>query len=161
MTDKNRVSAVITPEILNNVLQAASGVESNLPFLVSLENGEVKELPRVGPRTIEFDQQCETYMKKHPELVPSFVDVDALAKDRVLRSQLLEVSRTFGLLATRIEDTLAVVSHEIYDADLAFYQNVKQAAKRGVADAAEIQAALSERFPGRGAAKAAKTEPTK
>lgn len=34
-------------------------------------------------------------------------------------------------------------------ADLAFYQNVKQAAKRGVAGATTIYDDLKERFPGR------------
>lgn len=155
MSDKNRISATVSSEDIAAVTAAASTIEAKLPFLVSLDAGEARELPRLGPKTLGFDEQCETYMAKHPEFVPAFVDLEEVKKDRALRTQLSTVARTLSLLAQRTEDTLAVVSHEIYNADLAFYQNVKQAAKRGVVDAQTVYNVLSDRFPGRSSAKAA------
>jgi|APTNR8051073442_1049403.scaffolds.fasta_scaffold02011_14 hypothetical protein len=58
-------------------------------------------------------------MASRADLVPSFLDTAEMAKDRKLV------------------------------ADLAFYQNVRQAAKRGVSGADTIYNDLKERFPGR------------
>lgn len=155
MADHNRISATVSSEDRAAVMAAVATIKSKLPFLLSLEPGEIKELPRVGPKTLAFDEGCASYMEKHPELIPAYLEVDEVAKDRALRLQIADIVRTLGSLAQDAEDTLAVVSHEIYNADLAFYQNVKQAAKRGVLSAQSAYAVLSERFPGRTSAAAA------
>jgi hypothetical protein len=49
------------------------------------------------------------------------------------------------------EDTISVAYTDIYVGDLAFYANVKQAAKRGVAGTDTIYDDLKQRFPGRAA----------
>jgi len=156
MSELNRVSATLSSDDIAAIMAAAATIKSKLPFLLSLEAGESRELPKLGPRTLSFDERCTTYMEKHPELIPAFIDVAEVNKDRALRTQLADVSRMISMLAQSTEDTLAVVSHEIYNADLAFYQNVRQGAKRGILNAQTIFADLSERFPGRGAIKAAK-----
>jgi len=158
MADHNRVSATLSSEDIAAVVAALNTINSKLPFLLSLEPGESRELPKIGPRTLSFDERCTTYMEKNPELIPAFIDPKEVTKDRVARTQLADISRMFTTLAQNTEDTLAVISHEIYNADLAFYQNVKQAAKRGVLSAQSIYTDLSERFPGRGSRSAAPGE---
>jgi len=155
MSDHNRISATLSSEDVAAVQAAADTIKGKLPFLLSLEPGESRELPKLGPRTLSFDERCTTYMEKHPELVPAFIDTNEVNKDRALRTQLADVSRVLTTLAQDTEDTLAVVSHEIYNADLAFYQNVKQAAKRGILSAQSVFEDLSQRFPGRGSVKEA------
>ena len=51
-----------------------------------------------------------------------------------------------------------VVNSELWMADLAYYQNVRQAAKRGIAGAQAIYDDLKKRFPGRGGAGPAKPQ---
>ena len=155
MSDHNRISATLSSEDRAAVLAAVATIKSKLPFLISLEPGEIRELPRLGPKTLSFDEGCTSYMEKHPELVPAFIDVNEVTKDRALRMQIADIVRSLSSLAQDAEDTLAVISHEIYNADLAFYQNVKQAGKRGVLSAQSAHAVLSARFPGRSSAAAA------
>lgn len=157
MPDHNRISATLSAEDREAVLASVATIRSKLPFLLSLEPGEIRELPRVGPKTLAFDEGCVSYMAENPELIPAYIDPNEVAKDRALRTQIADIVRSLGSLAQDSEDTLAVISHEIYNADLAFYQNVKQAAKRGVLSAQSAYTVLSERFPGRPSTSAAKT----
>ena len=48
-----------------------------------------------------------------------------------------------------LEDTIMLANSDNYVGDLAFYQNVRQAAKRGVSGADTIYNDLKTRFPGR------------
>lgn len=160
MADHNRISASVTADDLAAITAAIETIKSKLPFLISLEPGEIRELPKIGPKTLAFDEGCRDFMLRHPELVPAYIDVAEADKDRALREQMSDVVRTLGTLSQNAEDTLAVISHEIYNADLAFYNNVKQAAKRGVLSAQSVYEVLSVRFPGRSGAKSASTTAT-
>jgi hypothetical protein len=159
MPDTNRISAALSAGDLTALSTAIATIKKTLPFLVSLSPGESRELPKLGPKTLGFDERCASYMDKEPSLVPAFIDLAEVAKDRALRAQLAEVVRDLSSVSSSAEDTLAIVSHEIYSADLAFYQNVRQAAKRGILNAQTIYEDLSTRFPGRPSAAA--TKPTK
>ena len=104
---------------------------------------------RLADKTLAFDEKCAGYMTAHPELVPSFVSVPELAKDRTLRTDLNDIARELGQVFEGVEDTIMLASSEAYMADLSFYQNVRQAAQRGVVGADSIYSDLNERFPGR------------
>ena len=51
-------------------------------------------------------------------------------------------------LCETVDDTMMVASSEVWMADLAYYQNVREAAKRGLAGADTIYGDLRQRFPG-------------
>jgi hypothetical protein len=137
------------------ILAAINTINSKLPFLLNLTEQERRELPSVGPKTVGFDEQCASYMASNPELIPSFVELAEVTKDRTLRTQLGDVLRPMMQLAEGVQDTYKVVAHEVFMADLSFYQNVRQAARRGVVGADTIYNELKQRFPGR-----PKTPPT-
>lgn len=154
MPDNNRISAEFSAEQIASVNNAIVALRDALPFLVSLVPDERRKLPKLGPKTLGFDERCQAHMASHPELVPSFIDQAEIAKDRALRERMTGVVRDLVNLATSAEDTLLLISHEVYSADLAFYQNVRQAAKRGILNAQTILDDLSPRFPGRSSARA-------
>ena len=116
---------------------------------MNLTTVERKELPKLGDRTVAFDEKCAGYMATHPELVPSFVATAELTKDRVLRNDLADIFRELSMVVEGVEDTMLLVGSEAYMADLSFYQNVRQAAQRGVVGADSIYDDLRVRFPGR------------
>jgi predicted oxidoreductase len=152
MPDSNRISATLTAEDRTTVLASLATIKKALPFLLSLSPKESREMPRLGPKGLGFDESCASFMNSHPALVPAFVDLAEVGKDRVLRTELSGIVRELNSLAESATDTLAVISHEIYMADLAFYQNTRQAAKHGILDAQTVFDTLSTRFPGRPAA---------
>lgn len=148
MTDDNRISAVLTPEDIDAIKTALGIVRAKLPFLVSLTPQDRREIAKMGDKSIGFDEKCALYMKTHPEFLPGFVDIEEVLKDRALRGQILEFSSLLDTTSQNVDDTLMLVNRDIWMADLAYYQSVREAAKRGRPGAQAIYDDLSSRFPG-------------
>lgn len=150
MPADNRVSAELSDAIKAQILVKIQEIRALLPFLINLTVDERRELPKMGDKTVAFDQKCQSYMAARPELVPSYVNLLELAKDRTLRLQLADVFNELNSLSEAVDDTLMVVGSEILMADLSFYQNIRQAAQRNVTGVDVIYEDLRQRFPGRG-----------
>ncbi|MCB1062168.1 MAG: hypothetical protein KDN20_04505 [Verrucomicrobiae bacterium] len=149
MTDTNRISAELTQQQVDDISAAIQTIRDNLDFLISLSAQDRREMPKLGDKTLAFDEKCASHMAAHPELVPGFVDTAEVAKDRALRIPLANVERLLTELCDAVSDTLLQVGSEIYMADLSFYASVRDAARRNIPAADVIYAELQERFPGR------------
>jgi hypothetical protein len=106
-------------------------------------------LPKIADGTRAFEEKCQAYMTTRPELVPGYVDLAELAKDRKLVADLMPCLQMLLPLAQAMEDTVTLAYSDIYVSDLGFYQSIRQAAKRGMAGTDTIYDDLQERFPGR------------
>lgn len=149
MSTTNRVSATLSEADKQAVLDAIATIKTKLPFLVGLPKDARGELPRLGEKTVGYDADCRAAMAARPDLIPSFVQMDELAKDRALWGPLGEIAAALEPVAGAVRDTFDVVGSEIYDADRAFHASVREAAKRGVPGAQAIYDQLKLRFPGR------------
>lgn len=85
-------------------------------------------------------------MAAHPELVPTFVDMTEVDKDSALWNDLDEILACAREVCEGIEDTHQAVGNDLYLAYLSFYNNVGQAAKRGVAGIQSIYENLRRYF---------------
>ncbi|HMX53810.1 MAG TPA: hypothetical protein PLP53_07760 [Plasticicumulans sp.] len=150
MSESNRVSAVLGDAEIAELRTQIAALRARLPFLVNLSPQDRKELPKLGDKTVGFDEKCQTYMESNPEFLPGFVDTAELDRDRALRSQMLRIAPDLLLLAEQIEDTLTVLGSEIVMVDFAYYQGVREAARRGLPGAQLIYDDLRTRFPGPG-----------
>jgi hypothetical protein len=148
MPNDNRISAVLAPADKTTILQKITDIRALLPFLLNLTVQERKELFKLGDKGLGFDEKCKTYMANNATLVPSYVTVAEVEKDRVLRTAMLDILRELASLQEAVDDTVLTLGSEILMADLSFYQSVRQAAKRGVAGIDVIFNDLQERFPG-------------
>ena len=148
MPTDNRISASILPADKAAVLAAIQTIRTKLPFLLNLSATERRALVKIGDKSVGFDQKCASYMSAHPELVPAFVNTAELVKDRSLAADLHDISHELLQVAEGVDDTLMLALSEAYMADLSFYQNVRQAAQRGVVGADTIYNDLKQRFPG-------------
>jgi hypothetical protein len=149
MPTDNRISAVLLAADKTAVLAAIETIRTKLPFLVNLTKDERRKLPKMSDKTIAFDEKCAAYMLAHPELVPSYVNTTEVNKDRALRVAVLDIGQQLKQLVEGVDDTMMLCASEAYSADLSFYQNVRQAAQRGVVGADTIYQDLKQRFPGR------------
>jgi hypothetical protein len=150
MSDMNRVSATLSAADITAIQDAITVILSKLPFLVSLSNDDRKLLPKMSDKSQGFDDKCVAYMGSNPEFIPGFVEVAEVDKDRTLRTQIMQFFAQLQTLSENVDDTLMVVASEIWMADLAYYQNVRQGAKRGLPGADTIYNDLRARFPGPG-----------
>lgn len=144
----NRVSASITDQDITDILAAVTTIRSKLPFLVSLSAQDRRELPKLGPKSAGFHEKVYAYMGTNPELIPGFVAMAEVTKDDALRARMMQFVPELTTLCEEVDDTLMVIASELWMADLAYYQNVREAAKRGLPGADTIYANLRERFPG-------------
>ena len=148
MPNDNRISAEVTAANKTAIMTKITEIKAILPFLVNLTKDERIELPKLGPASLQFDEQCASYMASAPNLVPPFVDPAEVTKDRNLRLVLADVLRETKKLCEQLDDTLLLVGSEIWMADLSFYQTVRQAARRDVLGADTVYDDLQSRFPG-------------
>ena len=148
MPNDNRISATLSATDKATILTKLAEIRALLPFLINLTPEERVEMPKLGDKTIGFDEKCKTYMAQNPTLVPGFVSVAETDKDRALRLPINDVWREVASLWEALGDTVILIGSEIYMADLSFYQNVRQASKRGVPGSNSIYNDLRERFPG-------------
>lgn len=148
MPNDNRISASISPADMETILDNIAEIRALLPFLINLTKQERIELPKMGPASLAFDEQCADYMVSAPNLVPPFVSVSEVEKDRALRLALAEIWREAKKLCEMLDDTMMLVGSELWMADLSFYQTVRQAARRDVAGADTVYDELRPRFPG-------------
>ena len=86
-------------------------------------------------------------MTAHPELVPSYVSMTELNKDKELRRQFARLIGPAAELCEALADTNALAAHDSMMAYLSFYSAAKDAAKRNVPGADTLVASLAKYFP--------------
>ena len=150
MPNDNRISQSISPADKAAVLTHITAIRTLLPWLINLTKTERIAMPKLGPASLAFDEHCKAYMASTPNLVPPFVDVAEVNKDRALRLDLADIIREAKKLCEALDDTRMVVGSEIWMADLSFYQTTRQAARRDIQGADAVYDDLRARFPGTG-----------
>lgn len=149
MSTDNRISITVTEEAAAAVRVALNDLKAAFAGItVNLSESDRMSLPKIGDKTLAFDAKCAGYMADRRDLVPGFIEAGELAKDRELIAVLAPLLRELTPLVSDLESTVMLAYSDVYVADLAFYQNVKQASKRGVNGAEAIYDDLRERFPG-------------
>jgi hypothetical protein len=154
MGNRAHVSGTVTSADVNDILAALDVVHAKLPFLITLSTQERREAPKMGEKSIGFDDKCRVYMTNNPEFIPGYVDAAEVAAERDLRAQVMHVFSLLNALTEKVDDTLMAINSEIWVKDLAYYQSVREAARRSLPGAETIYADLRNRFPGAGKAAA-------
>jgi hypothetical protein len=85
---------------------------------INLTKEERQSLPMVGDKTLAFDEKCKAYMASRPELVPGFIDMAELAKDRKTVADLLLCLQELAPICEGLEDTVSLAYTDIYVTDL-------------------------------------------
>jgi len=150
MPNDNLISATVTDEVKTQVLAKLQETRDLLPFLVKLDNHAKRGIATIGTEREAMDSTFSAEMAAHPELVPSFVKTEELARDRELRADLQEILQRCREVCEALEDTLHAAGSDVLLAYLSFYSNVKQAADRGVPGSDTLAANLGRFFPKRG-----------
>ena len=148
MSNDNRISAVLSAEDASQIIEALATVRSKLPFLLQLSAQERQELSKMGDKSVGFDDKCKIYMESNPEFLPGYLAIEEIKKDRELRSQMMRFFADLISLSESVDDTLMIVSSEVWSADLGYYNTVREAARRGRPGAQSVYADLQQRFPG-------------
>ena len=155
MAQPDLVSLNIPETDLKAIKDAFTVLRSKLmPHLTVLSPQDRSELPKMGEKSMAFVVKSGEYAGKFPDLVPSYLDVDALNVDVAALQVLRDLSQEITPIQQAIDDTLMAAGSEAYQGALMFYGNSRAAAKAKSPNAQAVYNDLSTRFPGRGSLKA-------
>ncbi len=150
MLNTNRISISFTAEDLDDITAAILLLKKKLlPYLATLSPDERREMPKMGDKTVSFVQKIQEYCKQNADLVPPFLDVNALNIDVTAFEQLRAMYQPLMQITDSLWDSITLSGSEAYLASLMFYNSVKHAAKSKIQKAETIYNDLVPRFPGR------------
>jgi len=132
------------------VAQAKSLVEQLsallAPYMVTLTSTDRQTIPKMGEKTLSFVTNAQAFAGQYPNFLPTFVNKTDFDIDVADATNLVALKAQVDQVASLIDDTVMVAGSEAYVAALAFYNNVKLAAKQNVPGAKIINDELSARF---------------
>ncbi len=146
-----------TPVVINltstqkaAILAKIAELAALMPWTIGLSDDERRALPKLGEKTVGWDEKVASYMANRPDLVPSYVDMATLVQNRQARVDLADIMRPLGDVWQRVNDTDMKVGSQIYKPERAFYNNCQEASKHGVNGSQAIVDDLKSRFAGQG-----------
>ncbi len=149
MAQQDLIAVSIPEADLADIKAAIATLAKKLmPHLQTLTAQERQELPKMGDKTVAFVQKTLEYGQQNKDLVPSFLDLTALATDVKAVQGLRELAQGLNPITDALNDSMTLSGSEAYQGALVFYSNVKNAAKVKAPNAGTIYNDLSARFPG-------------
>ncbi len=149
MAQQDLIAVKIPEADLVEIKAAIATLAAKLvPHLQTLTAQERIELPKMGDKTVAFVQKALEYGQQNKDLVPSFLDLAALATDVKAVGALRELAQGLNPITDALNDSMTLSGSEAYQGALVFYSNVKNAAKVKAPNAGTIYDDLSARFPG-------------
>jgi hypothetical protein len=142
----NKVSATLDQATINKIIDLIKEAKGLLPASVSLTQDDRMKGIKMGDGSVNFVLNTFSKSVQHPELVPSFVDINEFGKDVKYDAALRDIEDHVTELANLISDTRMVVGGEAMFAALSVYGFVKQAVKQRIPSAKGVYDELKTRF---------------
>ncbi|MGB3693730.1 MAG: hypothetical protein WBG70_08410 [Spirulinaceae cyanobacterium] len=121
----NRISATLTPEDKQAVMDAIKTIREKLPFLVNLEPEERRSLPKMGDKSRAFVKKAAEVAQQNEGILPRAFDIEEMAKDVQLSEELFPILLALTQLHELVDDTYMAVGSEAYTAALLVYNFAK------------------------------------
>jgi hypothetical protein len=153
MSDVNRISASLSDQAMQEIIKHLDAIDALLTFNVTLKPGERRDIPGIGTARGAMDEAFQMQMAAHPELIPSYVDMKEVARDRELRSRIGRVLARLDVTWQKLSDAHHCAGADNLAAYRNFYQNVQLAVKHNVPGAKAVLDDLKRFFTGGGGRK--------
>jgi hypothetical protein len=140
----------VPAEVLSQAKTLLDQVNALLsPYMVALTIADRQTLPKMGEKTLAFVTKAQEFATQYPNFLPTFVNKADFDIDVADATNLVGLKSQIDQVASLVDDTVMVAGSEAYIAALAFYNNVKLAAKQNVPGAKVINDDLASRFANR------------
>jgi len=145
---KNKHTQAIPENILaqaqTKIVEAISLLQ---PYLLALTPAEKQELPKMGPKTLNFVEKSHQAAHENLSLVPPYLEMGAFDVDFADAHGLWKLYNRIRQLEESVADTQMTAGSEAFQAALVFYSSVKVATSNGVKGAKAVYEELKKRFP--------------
>jgi hypothetical protein len=129
MATNNRISATLNDADKTSILTAVATIKSKLPFLISLDPKERKDMRKLGVKRQGYVKETSDGVKAFPNTMPTSFPTSEFLKDANLMLALNEIAPLLMGLASNFDDTILQLGSEVMNnTDLA-YSYLKTAAR--------------------------------
>ncbi len=126
---KGRISAVVEPDAIKEILAALKTISHHLPALLALSPEDRSGMLKLGPKSEKFVGACRDMAIANPELVPPVYDLPEFIKDVDLFETFNKFAPQIHQLSEGIDDTQKVAGSEAMTTALLLYGTFKDARK--------------------------------
>lgn len=145
---ENKHQEAIPSATLEQIQNSLHTMQQQLtPYATPLTPQERRSLLKMGDKSLAFVEKAHDYAHNNPELVPSYLDLNAFDVDFADAHGLWTILNTVKQLHELLEDTILASGSEAFHAALAVYHNTQAAAKQDVPGAKAVYEDLKTRFP--------------
>lgn len=155
----NQISAQLSAEDLQEVLQAIATIQQKLPFLLKLSKSVKKSTSMLNDKRIPFATKALDYATRVPDLNPNPNLLVEAQKDNELFNKLQSVDRELQQLSEMVSDTRMLAGAELYDFARIVYQMSKISVSLGKPGSQTIVDDLSLLYTAQGKPKVSKVIP--
>ena len=123
---QNLVSATLTEDTKNQILQKLAEIKSALAFLLSLQPKEVRSMFKPGNTFAPLIDKAYHVVVDHPEILPGVFDKEEFMRDYQLFKDLTPIDNQVNQLSESVSKTLMAISSDALNGTLEVYAAVKQ-----------------------------------
>ena len=142
---QNKISAVLDPAIKADIINLINDIKSKLPFAVNLTPTERRKLRKMGPKSVDYVNQCYASVSNFPNVFPGTFNASNFDEDMKLIAALEDVNQQLQSLYESINDTVMTAKSDAMKQADEVYKYLKQAADGDVA-VSELVKNIGKRF---------------
>ncbi|MEQ9440374.1 MAG: hypothetical protein RIG62_15070 [Cyclobacteriaceae bacterium] len=147
MSKENIVSIQIPEKDVATAVKKLQEVKTLLkPYLIALKPADRQKMLKMGDKTLPFVEKAAEYAQTRKDFTPPYLEIEEFLIDLKAVGDLTQVYREAQQLCKNLDDTILLSGSEAYAEALAYYQAIKQAAKKNIPDAKAIYEDLRQRF---------------
>lgn len=146
----NLISITFSQEEIDDIRECLDTVELIiLAKATNLSPEEKQFYGKLGNKTESWVGKVKEYMEKQPESVPFYIDKPEFDRDVQSRADIIPILERVNNLREALNDTIKLLSTDIYNAALAYYRHIKLSNQQNQKGMAEIYEDLTKEFSGR------------
>ena len=146
----NRISAALTDQDMQDMMNALSIFERVLPFLIELTTEEIQTMPKVDVSNHNFVTETLNVMEMQQILLPPTVTKEEIKKDLELYDKLNRMLLRLEQLTKGVKHTAILAGSEAYASSLFVYKIIQANAQSGTPGYSALYERLKSRFAGQG-----------
>jgi len=150
MNEKNLISINIQEEDANAISQAIGLImEKLLPVLKTISPEEIRQLYKMGDKSMAFVVKAHEHCLSNPELIPQYVDINEFTLDIRAYEQLRQYYGPITQIHDMIYHSMLLAGTDAFANARAFYKSMRIGKSVNMPKAGSIYEDLSGRYPRR------------
>jgi len=103
MAIPNKISGAVDDAAYTEITTAINTIKEKLPFLVDLSVEEIRELPKLGDKSVAFVQKARDLVEQNSDFLPRSFDIRIFNEDVSLYETLNRIIIPLRMLIEKIE----------------------------------------------------------